>query len=380
MDLVSEIGGLNFKGNVVDHEWFNYITFSNGKPHIVAIIILGEIVYWYRPTVIRDEETGQIIYKKKFKADRLQKSYQQFADTFGFSKVQIKRACDLLVEMGLIDIEFRTVVANDIKLNNVMFIAPNAEEIKRISTMYQKYEEQPTNLERNRVVTSESGGSLHRSKEAPNFKVGKVVTSKSGTSQLQSKEAPNFKVKTNTEITTKNTTEITTETTTSNEKDVVVDSAHRLNDQEFKISYNFLIKEGIPLSEIAVAELGEYCDSLGGELIKHATNIAIDENAPRWNYVKGILNNWKNAQVKTIDDVTALDRRFEMSKGKRFNKSGSNRSNRTELVPSWLGENDTPDATGIPVQQEDDQKAEYDRKRLDAMLQGFKARQEEETC
>lgn len=51
-NVVTEIGGLNFKGNVVDHEWFNYITFSNGKPHIVAIMVLSEIVYWYRPTVI----------------------------------------------------------------------------------------------------------------------------------------------------------------------------------------------------------------------------------------------------------------------------------------------------------------------------------------
>lgn len=63
-NIVTEIGGLNFKGNVVDHEWFNYITFSNGKPHIVAIMVLSEIVYWYRPTVIRDEVTGRVTYKK----------------------------------------------------------------------------------------------------------------------------------------------------------------------------------------------------------------------------------------------------------------------------------------------------------------------------
>ena len=72
-NVVTEIGGLNFKGNVVDHEWFNYITFSNGKPHIVAIMVLSEIVYWYRPTVVRDEIDGKVTYKKKFKADKLQK-------------------------------------------------------------------------------------------------------------------------------------------------------------------------------------------------------------------------------------------------------------------------------------------------------------------
>ena len=63
-NAVSEIGGLNLKGNVVDHEWFTRITFSNGKPHIVAIMVLSEIVYWYRPTVIRDEINGKVTYKK----------------------------------------------------------------------------------------------------------------------------------------------------------------------------------------------------------------------------------------------------------------------------------------------------------------------------
>ncbi|PED41949.1 DnaD domain-containing protein [Bacillus cereus] len=361
MDLVSEIGGLNFKGNVVDHEWFNYITFSNGKPHIVAIIILGEIVYWYRPTVIRDEETGQIIYKKKFKADRLQKSYQQFADTFGFSKVQIKRACDLLVEMRLIDIEFRTVVVNDIKLNNVMFIAPNTEEIKRISTMYQKYEEEhPPNSEVNKGVTSKSGGSLHRSKEAPNVKVGKVVTLKSGTSQLQSKEAPNFKVKTNTEI----TTEITT-SNNNHHDDKDESKSHVLVDDEFKISYKFLEDEGIPLSEIAINELGEFCNLFGSKLIKHAANKAIDANAPRWNYIKTVLENWQKQKVKTIDDVTALDRRFGMNKGKRSNKLGANNSKRTELVPDWLREDDDTAPT------DDKPAVEDERKRLEAVLQKY---------
>ena len=50
------------------------------------------------------------------------------------------------------------------------------------------------------------------------------------------------------------------------------------------------------------------------ELIQHAINKAVDENAPRWNYIKAILRNWKEQEVKTLVDVATLDRRFEMSK------------------------------------------------------------------
>ena len=40
---------------------------------MVAITILSEIFYWYKPTEIKDERTNEIQYKQKFKADKLQK-------------------------------------------------------------------------------------------------------------------------------------------------------------------------------------------------------------------------------------------------------------------------------------------------------------------
>ena len=50
---VLQIGQINFRGNVIDHGWFKTLTLDNGKPNIVAITILGEIVYWYKPTEVR---------------------------------------------------------------------------------------------------------------------------------------------------------------------------------------------------------------------------------------------------------------------------------------------------------------------------------------
>ncbi|PEM60296.1 DnaD domain-containing protein [Bacillus toyonensis] len=340
-NVVYEIGGINFKGNIVDHEWFNYITFSNGKPHIVAIMVLSEIVYWYRPTVIRDEIDGKVIYKKKFKADKLQKNYQQLADTFGFTKLQVKRACDLLTDMLLIKIEFRTINVNGKVLNNVMFVEPVPTKIKQISSMYQEVKEDPGYLEVKRLGTAKLTPFL-----------------------LQSNESPDFEVKTNTEITTNITTEITTDINDN------ATSSQKLIDQEFKISYNFLLKQGIPLSEIAIQELGEFCDRFGNELIIHAVNKAIDENVPKWRYIRSILSSWEKAKVKTLNDVAALDTRFEMSK-KNNKRTGKGYGKRTEIVPDWLREQEEPEPIQQPQQTQSDD-PEDDQKRLNEILNKYK--------
>ncbi|HDR6268874.1 TPA: DnaD domain protein [Bacillus cereus] len=341
-NVVYEIGGINFKGNVVDHEWFNYITFNNGKPHIVAIMVLSEIIYWYRPTVIRDEIDGKVIYKKKFKADKLQKNYQQLADTFGFTKLQVKRACDLLTDMLLIKIEFRTINVNGKILNNVMFVEPVPTEIKQISSMYQEAKEDPDYLEVKRLVTSKLTPSL-----------------------LQSKESPDFEVKTNTEITTNITTEITT-----NINDDDATSSQKLIDQEFKTSYNFLLEKGIPLSEIAIQELGEFCDRFGNELVIHAVNKAIDENVPKWRYIRSILSSWEKEKVKTLNDVATLDTRFEMSK-KNNKRTGKGYSKRTEVVPDWLHKQEEKEPIQQPQQTRSDD-LEDNKKRLDEILNKYK--------
>ncbi|MBY0039106.1 DnaD domain protein [Bacillus cereus] len=147
--------------------------------------------------------------------------------------------------------------------------------------------------------------------------------------------------------------------------------SHVLVDEEFKVGYNFLKGEGIPLSEIAITELGEFCDSFGSELIKHAAHKAIDENKPKWNYIKAILKSWEKQKVKTLDDVAALDRRFEMSKNKRLNGLGPGRSNRKEIVPDWLREDVEP--TKKEIEKQNSQSIDEERERLQEMLNKYKS-------
>jgi len=184
--IVEKIGKINFEGNIIPANWYKHITFSSGKPNLNAIIILAEIVYWYRPTIIRDPATGEIKgYKTKFNADKLQRSYQSFADQFGISKRQAQDAIKLLRDLGLITLEFRTITmpTSGLKLTNVMFIEPVPERIEEITynnikeidnlehynTSYDETEEVGREIVN---TTTQRNTSYDRTEEVPTTNVG----------------------------------------------------------------------------------------------------------------------------------------------------------------------------------------------------------------
>lgn len=133
-DAVDRIGKMNITGDVVPTIWFQKITYASGKPNPNAIMILADIVYWFRPVEVRDEKTGHVIgWKKKFAADLLQRNYQDFADHFGFSKKQVKDAMNLLEEMGLIYRELRNVDTGNRIVPNVLYIGLCPERLSEIT-------------------------------------------------------------------------------------------------------------------------------------------------------------------------------------------------------------------------------------------------------
>lgn len=120
VDFMAQI---QLTGNVTPQIWYKTITRPNGKPYLLAIAILSDIAYWYRPIEIRDEGTGHIIgYRKRFKADILQRSYDQFAELFGETKRSITDAVVCLERLELIKRVFRTIEIGGMKYNNVLFI------------------------------------------------------------------------------------------------------------------------------------------------------------------------------------------------------------------------------------------------------------------
>jgi DnaD/phage-associated family protein len=132
---VIKMASLHITGNIIDLKWFKHLTLENGKPDSLGILLLGDIVYWYRPIEVRDEETGLITgYRKKFAADKLQRSYGAFAEAYGYTKDQVKDALKRLEDAKVIDLDFRHPVINDVKFGNLLFIGLNVDRLAEIST------------------------------------------------------------------------------------------------------------------------------------------------------------------------------------------------------------------------------------------------------
>jgi len=133
--VVSEISDIPISGNIIPNSWWLYIRRNNNKPYDQAIIILADIIYWYRKQEIRDEITGHTVgFKQKFAADKLQRSYDSYAKQFGYSKKQVKCAIAHLVSLEILSTEFRTVNTGTMILNNVLYIEPNPQRIRDITT------------------------------------------------------------------------------------------------------------------------------------------------------------------------------------------------------------------------------------------------------
>ncbi|GEM_PF-2138468 len=124
-NTIDQTRQLNLTGNIIPHSWYSRITFENGKTDLIAIALLAEIIYWYRPSEIKCERTGRLLgYKKKFRADMLQRSNGSFADQFGLTKRQIADALKRLEDGGLIIRQLRTVDTSQGKIGNVQYLAP----------------------------------------------------------------------------------------------------------------------------------------------------------------------------------------------------------------------------------------------------------------
>lgn len=160
--IVDGISKINFSGNIIPSNWFKQIRFEDGKPDTVAIILLSDIVYWYRAAEQRDEVTGKTIgFKKRFKADKLQKHYSAMAEQYGFTKRQVQEAINRLKEKGIITIELRTVTANSgAKLGNVVFIEPVVDIVSSITHPHTS-EGEPYHVETGEGITFESD-TLHK--------------------------------------------------------------------------------------------------------------------------------------------------------------------------------------------------------------------------
>ncbi|MEY8483165.1 DUF6017 domain-containing protein [Lachnospiraceae bacterium 48-21] len=234
--IVDENAKLNISGNVIPQIWYRTIIRESGKPNLTAIIILADIVYWYKPTELRDENTGQVVaVKKKFKADLLQRSYQQISEQFGISKKEATNAIIFLEKLGVVKRIFRTVNINGLVVNNVLYLELNVEILKCLTypqdySNFHAHEAEREEVAAGRLESLEDTGGQAgtNEKKAVSSQRERVSPLKEIPATFSDRDIPfsgsrylSFNKATNTETTQKITTEttqgITTEINTEDE-------------------------------------------------------------------------------------------------------------------------------------------------------------------
>jgi len=109
-------------GNITPNDWYEKFTNSRGKPDLSLISVLSEIIYWYRPKRMKDNQTGNITYVNKFLGDAWQTSYEHFEKKFGFNREKLRRIFVKLEQIGICYREFRNVKLRGQTYNNRLFI------------------------------------------------------------------------------------------------------------------------------------------------------------------------------------------------------------------------------------------------------------------
>lgn len=135
--IVDEIYQINFEGNITPHSWYQHslLRTEGGKPNLVAITLLADLVYWYRPVIIKDEATNRIIaLRRKFRYHRVFKDYQQWGNYFGFTKRQVQDAVAFLKRRGLIIVEIRPFTFDTgVTVGTVVFLEPILNALKAVT-------------------------------------------------------------------------------------------------------------------------------------------------------------------------------------------------------------------------------------------------------
>ena len=130
------IHAMNITGQVIPAEWFIRLRMPSGIPDTAAILVLSEIVYWYRLNEIGDAAERTVRLERKFYGDKLQLYYNAFASKFGISVDSAKKAVYRLIEFGVITRELRTVEIGGAPVGNVPFWDINVEKLAEITFPY----------------------------------------------------------------------------------------------------------------------------------------------------------------------------------------------------------------------------------------------------
>ena len=131
---VDRMSRLHISGNIIPVTWYKTIRKSTGKPNLNAIIILADIVYWYRPTEVRDEMTGELVgLKKKFHADLFAAKLSADCRPVWDYEKRCNKCGSRTGKMKVIRRVFRTLHVNGQQVPNVLFLDLNVDILEALT-------------------------------------------------------------------------------------------------------------------------------------------------------------------------------------------------------------------------------------------------------
>ncbi|MEI6195659.1 MAG: hypothetical protein WCS42_15165, partial [Verrucomicrobiota bacterium] len=131
---VDAIGQLETKmtGPLIPYPWFTKILDQRGRPYHLAILVLAEIVGWYRPKKALSKKDNSYVFNKRFKRDRLQLSRGNMAKKFNTDEDTITHAMNCLVKLGAIEKQSYDLVEQGRIYRNSLFVWPVPEVIEKL--------------------------------------------------------------------------------------------------------------------------------------------------------------------------------------------------------------------------------------------------------
>jgi hypothetical protein len=130
---VLAISQIHFEGDIIPQEWFKHIKTSSGETDAIGILILADLISWYRPIRAQNENTGEPLPpRQKFEEDMFRATETYYQNKFGFNKDQIEQALTRLEKTGYIRQEisdFKTKVS----ITQIRYIEPIPSKILEIT-------------------------------------------------------------------------------------------------------------------------------------------------------------------------------------------------------------------------------------------------------
>ncbi len=162
---VDWMGRMQLTGYVVPISWYRTIRKPNGRSNLAAVLILADIVYWYRAVEVRDEMAGQFIIREKPQMDILQRSCQELADQFGLTRRGVRNTITELEQMGVIRQISQTQELDSRASSDVLFLELNVDVLMKLTYPGELKEVLPEAKERWPPLQSGSMNSYQKTEE-----------------------------------------------------------------------------------------------------------------------------------------------------------------------------------------------------------------------